>query len=123
VTPLLAAAAGSYSQQFSPSMSISLIGWAGSALVIAAYWPQIRHLYVEKCAWGLSLLTWLLWLIASLFLLTHAFMFRDYLFICVQIINIFAIVTTIILAKRANTVCPYHLAKAEGGASGTSRKL
>ena len=31
-------------------MGIELIGWAGSAVVIAAYWPRIYHLYVEKCA-------------------------------------------------------------------------
>lgn len=102
-------------------MNIKLIGWAGSAVVIIAYWPQIHHLYVEKCAWGLSMLTWLLWLVSSSLLLTYAFMLGDPLFICVQIINITAIVTTIILAKRANTVCPLHLAAAEARATGTSR--
>lgn len=102
-------------------MNIRLIGWAGSAVVIIAYWPQIHHLYVEKCAWGLSLLTWLLWLVSSSLLLTYAFMLADSLFICVQIINITAIVTTIILARRANTVCPLHRAVAEARAAGTSR--
>ena len=85
--------------------------------MIAAYWPQIHHLYVERCAWGLSLLTWLLCLVSSSLLLAYAFM----PFICAQIINLTAIVTTIILAKRANTICPVHLATAEARASGTSR--
>jgi hypothetical protein len=58
---------------------------------------------------GLSLLTWLLWLVSSSLLLAYAFMLGDSLFICVQIINITAIVATIILARRANTVCPLHL--------------
>jgi lipid-A-disaccharide synthase-like uncharacterized protein len=100
-------------------MNISLIGWAGTAVVIIAYWPQIHHLYVERCAWGLSLLTWLLWLVSSSLLLTYAFMLGDALFICVQIINITAIVTTIILAKRANTICPLHQAPAEARSTGT----
>lgn len=105
-------------------MNISLIGWAGSAVVIIAYWPQIHHLYVEKCACGLSLLTWLLWLVSSSLLLTYAFMafmLGDALFICVQIINITAIVTTIILARRVNTVSPLHRAVTEARAAGTSR--
>jgi len=98
-------------------MNISLVGWAGSAVVIIAYWPQIHHLYVERCAWGLSILTWVLWLISSLLLLSYAFMLGDSLFICVQIINITAIVTTIILVRRANMVCPFHGAEVEARAS------
>jgi hypothetical protein len=30
-----------------------------AALVVVAYYPQIRHPLVEKCAWGISVLTWL----------------------------------------------------------------
>jgi uncharacterized protein with PQ loop repeat len=33
---------------------VEALGWAGAALVIVAYYPQIHHLYVEKCAWGLA---------------------------------------------------------------------
>jgi lipid-A-disaccharide synthase-like uncharacterized protein len=98
-------------------MTIKLLGWAGSAVVIVAYWPQIHHLCVEKCAWGLSITTWVLWLVSSLLLLTYAIMLGDALFICVQAINIAAIVTTIILAKRGDTVCPSHLAEAEARAA------
>lgn len=98
-------------------MTIKLLGWAGSAVVIVAYWPQIHHLCVEKCAWGLSITTWMLWLVSSLLLLTYAIMLGDALFICVQIINIAAIVTTIVLAKRSNTVCLFHLAEAEARAA------
>lgn len=94
-------------------MTIKLLGWVGSAIVIVAYWPQIHHLYAEKCAWGLSITTWMLWLVSSLLLLTYAIMLGDALFICVQVINIAAIVTTIVLAKRGNTVCPFHSGEAE----------
>lgn len=93
-------------------MGIELIGWLWSAVVIAAYWPQIYHLYAEKCAGGLSLVTWLLWLVSSALLLGYAIILGDLLFICVQIINVIAVTTTIVLARRANTVCPTHRAKA-----------
>src|SRR5438128_11739914 len=89
-------------------MGIELIGWLGSAVVIAAYWPQIYHLYVEKCAGWLSLMTWLLWLVSSSLLLTYAIILGDFLFICVQIINVIAVTTPIVLSRRANTVCPVH---------------
>ena len=34
---------------------------------------------------------------------------KRHLFTFVQVINITAIVTTIILARRRNPICPYHL--------------
>ena len=94
-------------------MTIKLIGWAGTAIVIIAYWPQIHHLYIEKCAWGLSIPTWLLWLLSSVLLLSYAIMLGDLLFVFVQLINITAIVTTIVLARRGNKICPYHLAESK----------
>jgi lipid-A-disaccharide synthase-like uncharacterized protein len=95
---------------------MKVIGWAGTALVVAAYYPQIRHLLVERCAWGLSLTTWFVWLVASALLLIHCLARRDWLFMIVQSINIAAIVTTILLARRSNRVCPYHAAVARGAA-------
>jgi uncharacterized protein with PQ loop repeat len=87
---------------------MQVIGWIGTALVIVAYYPQIQHLYVEKCAWGISISTWLIWLVASMLLLTYCIVQRDLLMSIVQLSNIAAIVTTIILVRRSNTICPYH---------------
>jgi len=87
---------------------MEVIGWAGTALVIVAYYPQIHHLLVERCAWGISSLTWLIWLIASALLLTYCVLRRELLLSVVQAINILAILTTIILVRRSNRVCPYH---------------
>lgn len=87
---------------------MEIVGWMGTALVIAAYFPQIRHLYIEKCAWGISLTTWWIWLVSSAFLLIYAALEDSILFVLVQSINMLAIVTTIILAKRSENVCPYH---------------
>jgi lipid-A-disaccharide synthase-like uncharacterized protein len=91
------------------TLKIEMLGWAGTALVIVAYVPQIRHLYLEKCAWGISISTWLIWLIAGAFLLSYCIFRNDTLFTIVQGINITAIVATIMLARRGNRICPYHL--------------
>src|SRR5688572_12680918 len=88
---------------------MEMLGWAGTALVIVAYVPQIRHLYVEKCAWGISISTWLIWLVAGALLLTYCVFRNDTLFTFVQVINITAIVATIVLARRSNQICPNHL--------------
>ena len=90
------------------------LGWVGTALVVVAYYPQIRHLYVEKCAWGISVLTWLIWLAASALLLTYCILRREALLSVAQAVNVTAIVTTIILVRRSNSVCPHHLKITEG---------
>ena len=91
------------------TLKMEMLGWAGTALVIVAYVPQIRHLYVEKCAWGISISTWLIWLVAGALLLSYCIFRKDTLFTFVQVINITAIMATIILARRGNRICPYHL--------------
>ena len=88
---------------------MEFMGWAGTALVIVAYYPQIHHLYVEKCAWGISALTWLIWLAASAVLLTYCVLRREAMLAVVQAVNIAAIVTTLLLVQRSNKVCPHHL--------------
>jgi uncharacterized protein with PQ loop repeat len=91
---------------------IEMLGWAGTALVLLAYIPQIHHLYVEKCAWGISISTWLIWLIAGALLLSYCIFRNDTLFTFVQGINITAIVATILLARRGDRICPHHLGAA-----------
>lgn len=93
-------------------LKIEMLGWAGTALVLVAYIPQIRHLYVEKCAWGISISTWLIWLVAGALLLSYCIFRDDTLFTFVQGINITAILATILLARRGNRICPYHLSAA-----------
>jgi lipid-A-disaccharide synthase-like uncharacterized protein len=96
-------------------LKIEMLGWAGTALVLAAYVPQIHHLSVEKCAWGISISTWLIWLVAAVLLLSYCIFRNDTLFAFVQVINITAIMATIILARRGNRICPYHLKTALSG--------
>ncbi len=87
---------------------MEIIGRVGTALVVVAYYPQIHHLFVERCAWGISQLTWLIWLIASVPLLTNCVLRREFLLCFVQGFNIPAIATTFILVRRSNQTCPYH---------------
>ncbi len=85
------------------------LGWAGTLLVVVAYYPQIHHLYVERCAWGISRLTWLIWLAASALLLIYCVLRREVMLSVVQAVNIAAIVTTLLLVRRSDQVCPHHL--------------
>ena len=84
------------SKGFDVILKMEMLGWAGTALVIVAYVPQIRHLYVEKCAWGISISTWVIWLVAGALLLSYCIFRNDTLFTFVQAINITAIIATII---------------------------
>lgn len=95
---------------------MEILGWVGTALVIAAYYPQIHHLYVKRCAWGISVLTWLIWLAASVLLLTYCALRREAMLAVVQAVNIAAIVTTLLLVRRSDRVCPHHL-KSAGAAA------
>lgn len=88
---------------------MEIIGWIGTLLVIIAYLPQIRHLWAERCAWGISITTWVIWLVASALLLTYAWLREDTLFVIVQSINLMAIAATIYLARRSINICPHHL--------------
>ena len=92
---------------------MEVLGWVGTALVVVAYYPQIHHLFVERCAWGISQLTWVIWLVASALLLVYCSVRRELLMCVVQGVNIAAIVTTIVLVRRSNNVCPYHRRIAE----------
>ena len=95
---------------------MEILGWAGTALVVVAYYPQIHHLYVERCAWGISALTWLIWLAASVLLLTYCALRGEAMLAVVQGVNIAAIVTTLLLVRRSNRVCPHHMKVAETAA-------
>lgn len=88
---------------------IEIIGFVGSGLVIWAYMPQVMHLIEERCSAGISRKAYALWFIAALFLLTHAVMIRDIVFIFLQAAN--ALLTLVILLfaeKYKNGICPTH---------------
>ena len=92
---------------------MEIIGWIGTALVIAAYYPQIHHLWVERCAWGISVWTWIMWLVASTLLLIYCIIRGEVLLSIVQVANMVSIVTTIALVQRSDSICPSHVALGE----------
>ena len=87
---------------------MEVLGWVGTALVVVAYYPQIHHLYVERCACGISQLTWLIWLAASTLLLLYCLVRREAMLSVVQAVNIAAIAATLLLVRRSDRVCPHH---------------
>ena len=87
---------------------MKFIGWLGTALVVVAYYPQIHHLFVARCAWGISVSTWVIWLVASVLLLIYCVVRQEVLLSVVQATNMAAILTTIILVKRSKYLCVEH---------------
>jgi uncharacterized protein with PQ loop repeat len=95
---------------------MEVLGWIGTTLIIIAYYPQIRHLWVEKCAWGISVWTWVIWLIASILLLIYCIVRGEVLLSVVQVANMASIAITIALVRRSDKVCSYHLSVDENTA-------
>lgn len=87
-----------------------ILGFLGTALVAAAYVPQIHHLLKEHCSAGISIRAYALWFLASALFLTHATMIMDVVFIGVQLINLVAICIIVYFAKGfERQICESHL--------------
>ncbi|NIO07357.1 MAG: hypothetical protein GTO40_04895 [Deltaproteobacteria bacterium] len=65
-------------------MSNHWLGYAGTTLVILAYLPQIFHLVKEHCSAGLCVKAYLMWVAASVLLLSYAVSQRDAVFVALQ---------------------------------------
>jgi uncharacterized protein with PQ loop repeat len=72
------------------SVSIEWLGFAGIALCILGYLPQIIHLIKERCSAGLSAGAYCTWWIAAVLLLSYAFIRRDTVFVVLQAYNVLA---------------------------------
>lgn len=92
-------------------MSIHWIGYAGTGLVIAAYWPQITHLITEHCSAGLSVHAFCMWSVASALLLTYAVVAGDPVFIALQGYQLAATGLICFYTKRYES----HLCEEHGG--------
>jgi len=80
-------------------MVYELLGFLGTLLIVIAYVPQIRHILKEHCSGGVSRRAWLLWLAASILILTYALSTQDNVFILLQFVNIIAIVIILFLIR------------------------
>lgn len=63
------------------SISIEWLGFAGIALCILGYLPQVIHLIKERCSAGLSAGAYCTWGIAGILFLSYAISRRDPVFI------------------------------------------
>ena len=89
-------------------MNYHFLGYIGTFIIVVGYLPQIIHLIKEKCAWGISQRSWILWLIGGIFLLAYSMSKQDMVFSLVQTVQIVAISLTIFYARRSTQTCPYH---------------
>ena len=86
-----------------------LIGYIGTGVVIAAYVPQIWHLWSEQCSAGISERAYLIWVLSSAIFLGHSISIGDVVFMVTQLVNIVALVVILVLARRyRNQICAAH---------------
>ena len=86
-----------------------LLGFAGTAMILGAYVPQMTHIVREHCSGGVSAKSWALWLVATVCILSHAAAMRDIVFITLQLGNLVAIATVLFLIRRyAHRACHSH---------------
>jgi uncharacterized protein with PQ loop repeat len=91
------------------NISIEWLGFAGIALSVLAYLPQIVHLIKEQCSAGLSLWAYSLWSMAALLLLAYAIARKDLVFISLQSYQ--AVATALVLyycLRYRNQLCEDH---------------
>ena len=85
------------------------VGYAGSLLVLIAYFPQIIHLIKEKCSAGISRRAFFIWLVSSTLLVVHSVIIKDMVFILLQLVNLLCTAVILFYAGRyKNMVCEYH---------------
>ena len=73
-------------------------GYAGTALVMIAYVPQIFHLVMMRCSAGISLRAYATWTVASLLLVIHAIAITAPVFIALTGFQFGATLTIVWLA-------------------------
>ena len=100
-------------------MSIHWFGYVGTALVIAAYLPQITHLVGKMCSAGMSFRAYAIWAVAGVLLLIYAILTRDPVFITLQGYQVLATGLICFYCKRfEHNLCEMHgvLTQMEGTA-------
>jgi lipid-A-disaccharide synthase-like uncharacterized protein len=86
-----------------------ILGILGVAISVAAYVPQVVHLWREGCSAGVSSRAWAMWLVSSVLILALALHQREPVFIALQVINLASITVTLLLARKyRGMVCEFH---------------
>ncbi len=92
-------------------MSIHWLGYAGTALVMVAYLPQVTHLVRERCSAGISFGAYASWTLAAVLLLIYATVKRDPVFMALQGYQVVALATVCAFSKKFQ----HHLCEIHGG--------
>ncbi|MCA9388854.1 PQ-loop repeat-containing protein [Candidatus Berkelbacteria bacterium] len=88
------------------------LGTIGVIIGIAAYMPQIYHLWKDQCASGVSLTSWVMWFVGGIFVLVHAFSGEDFVFKLVAVAGLLNnSITAILVWMYRNQVCEIHPTK------------
>jgi lipid-A-disaccharide synthase-like uncharacterized protein len=86
-----------------------LLGFAGVALGLGGYMPQVVHLIRERCSAGISVQAYLIWLSGAVLLLTHTLVIYDGVFIVLQTLGSALDLTVLFFAtKYRGMTCPRH---------------
>lgn len=76
------------------------LGLIGTLIFVSAYFPQIKHLLKVKDSTGISVFSWIIWLVGALLLFVYAIHNQDMIFIALTSLEALALLTVIILALR-----------------------
>ena len=86
-----------------------VIGFAGIAISLLAYVPQVTHLVREHCSDGVSGRAWAMWIVSGLLIGTVAIHHRDPVFIILQASSLTSTAVIVFLSHRyRGRVCEAH---------------
>jgi lipid-A-disaccharide synthase-like uncharacterized protein len=77
-----------------------VLGIVGIAISVAAYVPQVFHLWHEHCSAGVSSPAWALWLVSGLLVGALALHRQDPVFIMLQVTSLTSATVILLLARR-----------------------
>jgi hypothetical protein len=89
--------------------ALQILGLVGTLAAAIGYVPQIVHLVRERCAAGISVWAWQIWLLSSVLIFSHAFEVFDIVFMAQQTVNSVAMIVIIFFATRyRGMTCATH---------------
>jgi lipid-A-disaccharide synthase-like uncharacterized protein len=90
--------------------AFELLGFAGIAIAMLAYIPQVIHLAREHCSAGVSGQAWGMWIVSGLLIGALALYRRDPVFIMLQVANLTSTAVIVFLAHRyRGMACDEHV--------------
>ena len=81
---------------------IQNLGLIGAFIFLSAYVPQIKHLLKVKDSTGISIFSWIVWLVGALMLFIYAAYNKDWIFIILTSLESLGSFNIIILSIKYN---------------------